>query len=278
MTTMSEEILIPREDLPAAAKALAKYDDNPGLLHKLATDVAGACRDIVMATAMEIGYGDQKRQYVRVEGWQAIANAFGCVASARDVQKVLDEDGAMLGFKAIGEVRRSRDGMVLATAEGFVGADEPLWFGGEKEYWDQKSRKNVKKKLEARPEYAVRAMCQTRAISRACRSAFAFVVVMISTDLDTTPAEEVDEGETHSVAATVVPAEEKSTEPKAAKRWQEVECTYGTKNGPLRGKLLGELSDSQLRFVHDKFAQEKTIQAKDREMVAGLAAWESEQG
>ncbi len=66
------------------------------------------------------------------------------------------------------------DGAVLATAEGFVGDDESTW--------------------ASRAEYAKRAMAQTRAISRACRSAFAFVVVLIDSDLSTTPAEEVPEG------------------------------------------------------------------------------------
>jgi hypothetical protein len=62
-------------------------------------------------------------------------------------------------------------GSVIATAEGFIGTDEPVW--------------------AKRPEYAKRAMAQTRAISRACRSAFAHVVVLIGGGLETTPAEEV---------------------------------------------------------------------------------------
>jgi len=129
-----------------------------------ATDVAGACREIVKATAQRIG----QKEYVRVEGWQSIAVAHGCVASARDVERVED------GFKCIGEVRRMDTGQVIATAEGFVGDDEPTWAN--------------------RPTYAKRAMCQTRAISRACRSAFAHVVVLIDRNLSTTPAEEVPFG------------------------------------------------------------------------------------
>lgn len=129
--------------------------------HKQATDVAGVCKDIVQETAQKIG----GRKYVRVEGWQAIATAHGCVASARDVEKI---EG---GWRAIGEVRRMDNGQVIATAEGFLGEDEPVW--------------------AKRPEYAKRAMCQTRAISRACRSAFAHVVVLIGGGLETTPAEEV---------------------------------------------------------------------------------------
>jgi hypothetical protein len=129
--------------------------------HRQATDVAGVCKDIVHQTAQSIG----GRKYVRVEGWQAIATAHGCVASARDVEKI---EG---GWRAIGEVRRMDSGSVIATAEGFLGTDEPVW--------------------AKRPEYAKRAMCQTRAISRACRSAFAHVVVLIGGGLETTPAEEV---------------------------------------------------------------------------------------
>ena len=128
---------------------------------KLATDVAGLCKEIVSATAQSI----QGRKYVRVEGWQAIATAHGCVASARDVEAI---EG---GIRAIGEVRRMDTGNVICTAEGFLGTDEETW--------------------NKRPLYARRAMCQTRAISRACRSAFAHVVVMMNAGLETTPAEEV---------------------------------------------------------------------------------------
>lgn len=148
--------------LVVAAKPVDSMEANVGVLMRRATDVAGVCRDIVMKTALTI----QKRKYVRVEGWQSIAVAYGCVASARDVEVVAG------GIRAIGEVRRMSDGAVIATAEGFVGDDESTWSG--------------------RPMYARRAMAQTRAISRVCRSAFAFVVTVIDSDLSTTPAEEME--------------------------------------------------------------------------------------
>jgi hypothetical protein len=66
------------------------------------------------------------------------------------------------------------NGQVISSAEGFLGDDEPMWAN--------------------RPTYAKRAMCQTRAISRACRSAFAHIVVLIDKSLSTTPAEEVPHG------------------------------------------------------------------------------------
>jgi hypothetical protein len=123
--------------------------------------VASLCKEIVTKTAQNI----QGRRYVRVEGWQSVANAFGCVASAKDVERT------ETGYRAIGQVRRMDTGAVICEAEGFVGDDERTW--------------------SKRDEYAKRAMAQTRAISRACRSAFAFVVTMMDAGLETTPAEEV---------------------------------------------------------------------------------------
>lgn len=147
-------------------------------VYRASTDAAGLCREIVLKTAMTIG----DRKYVKVEGWQAIAIAHGCTASARDVEAV---EG---GVRAVGEIRRMSDGTIIAEAEGFVGEDEPTWYGGEV------TTKWGKKTLPKRPDYAIRAMAQTRAISRACRSAFAHVVVLIDANLSTTPAEEVPMG------------------------------------------------------------------------------------
>ena len=157
-------------------------------LVRQSTDIAGLCREIVVASSLEI----EKRKYVRVEGWQAIATAHGCVASARDVKRV---EGGMV---ATGEIRRMQDGQLIATAEGFVGEDEPTWYGGVvvKPEWKngQRTGKMIEKELPKRPEYAIRAMAQTRAISRACRGCFAHVVVLMNAGLSTTPAEEVPEG------------------------------------------------------------------------------------
>jgi hypothetical protein len=136
--------------------------------YRASTDAAELCKAIVKQTAVSIS----GRRHVTVEGWQAIAIAHGCAASSDHVERVNDD--AMGGFKAVGIVRRMSDGAEIARAEGFLGDDEQMW--------------------AKRPVYARRAMTQTRAISRACRSAFAHVVVMIDKGLSTIPAEEVEEG------------------------------------------------------------------------------------
>jgi hypothetical protein len=155
--------------------ALVTTDGGGLIAHRQATDAAGICRDVVLKTAITL----QGRKYVRVEGWQAIANTYGCVASACDVEKI---DG---GYRATGQVRRIDNGHVIVEAEGFVGDDEKSWAN--------------------RPEYAKRAMAQTRAISRACRSAFAFVVAMMDAGLETVPAEEVEHVEHHREPVVVRP-------------------------------------------------------------------------
>jgi hypothetical protein len=156
----------PMENEPIPVESsVVLVKDNPTHLMRQATDVAGVCKEIVLKTACNI----QGKKYVKCEGWMAIATAHGCIASSRGVQKV---EG---GFVAIGEIRRIHDGVVLSTAEGFVGRDEKRWSSAD--------------------EYACRAMAQTRAISRACRAAFAHVVVMMDAGLSTTPFEEVpDDG------------------------------------------------------------------------------------
>lgn len=186
---------------------LAKTDTAVANNYRMATDVAGVCREIVTKTAQQI----QGRKYVRVEGWQAIATAHGCVASARDVEKVPG------GWRAIGEVRRMDTGMVIAVAEGFVGEDEPVWAGGTVMAYGKE------KTYPKRPEYACRAMAQTRAISRVCRSAFAHVVVLIDAELSTTPAEEV-------------PYDGFDEKPAAPPPKREVTTTAKIENGPADHK------------------------------------------
>jgi hypothetical protein len=172
-------------------------------LYRTSTDAAGLCRDIVTRTALSLGEGQNKRKYVRVEGWQAIAIAHGCIAASRDVVHI---EG---GMSAIGEVRRMSDGAVISTSEGFVGEDEPVWYGGVQRSWKWGTQRGEKvwydKTLPKRPDYAIRAMAQTRAISRACRTAFAHVVVLIDSELSTTPAEEAYDFAEFEDAGTVAP-------------------------------------------------------------------------
>lgn len=141
---------------------LVNQNNNPLQNIRQSKDVAGACKEIVSRSAIQI----QGKKYVPVEGWMAIATAHGCNLSVTDVKAI---DG---GISAKGIVRRISDGLILGEAEGFVGEDEKMWAN--------------------RPMYARRAMASTRAMSRAARSVFAHVVVLMDAGLSTTPAEEME--------------------------------------------------------------------------------------
>lgn len=248
---------------------------SPAEQHRLSTDVAGLCKEMVLKKAIVIG----KRKYVPVECWMAIATAHGCVASSRAVERVEGIGDMSGGFRATGEIRKISDGSLVAQAEGFVGEDEPLWFGGELNQQNQQTRKWEKKTLEKRPDFAIRAMAQTRAISRACRSAFAHVVVMMNANLETTPAEEVASDESDIDQRTVTPANDGKAPPvppPEPRDWRDEVCTYGKTTGPLRGKKLGDLSPNNLEFMYQKFVVSgQEVEAKDRGMAAALKVWAS---
>lgn len=243
-------------------------------LVRQSTDIAGLCKDIVVKSAMEI----QGRKYVKVEGWMSIATAHGCVAGIALVERV---DG---GYRAVAELRRMVDSVTLATAEGFVGEDEPTWYGGEVEVWDKQRGQRVRKALPKRPDYAIRAMAQTRAISRVCRSAFAHVVVLMDAGLSTTPAEEVPSNgfeESHREAPASEPATRQRVESTpeesgsvTAENWRSHVVKFGKRDGKLYGKTVGELPSHTLEWfeetVFPKWAgQGDGLRAGDR------ALWEA---
>jgi hypothetical protein len=191
--------------------------NNPLENIRQSTDVAGACKEIVSKTAIKI----QNRKYVPVEGWMAIATAHGCNLSATDVKAV---DG---GISAKGLVRRISDGITLGEAEGFVGDDEKTWSN--------------------RPLFARRAMAQTRAMSRAARSVFAHVVVLMDCGLETTPAEEM--GHEIEVKAVSTPQREiiqpVKPEPKPEPKKPDDRETYN--------KFKTAISESLLQFDINRF-------------------------
>ena len=217
----------------------------PQELTRQASDIAGLCKEIVLKTAVEI----EGKKYVRVEGWQSIATAHACCSGSRDVEQVYGPQGQLLGYKAIGEIRHMATGQVISTAEGFVGCDEQVWFGGEGTKWDKVKRKRVPHTFPKRHDYAIRAMCQTRAVSRVCRAAFAHVVVLMDAGLSTTPAEEVPDG--GFVDAEVFPPEREPDDD-----WRDVVVFFG-KN---KGVKLGNLPENSLKWYCENFRVEESYE------------------
>lgn len=209
--------------------------EKPSALIRKATDVADVCKAAVLATAMEI----KGRRYVKVEGWATIAAAYGCAPSIREV---VEEDR---GIRAVAELKRA-DGTVVATAEGFCGLDEPEWSN--------------------RALYARRGMAQTRAVSRVCRTAFAFVITLMDAGLETTPAEEIPASERRASVATV--------DAKAApvgKSGGERTPANRVRFGKSKGKYLCEIDDRDLEWQHA--AALKSAEANDPKWHSANLEW-----
>lgn len=208
-----------------------------------AKDVAGVCREIVMRTAMEL----QGKKYVKVEGWASIATAYGCVPTIREV---VEEER---GVRAVAELRR-HDGTVLATAEGYVGLDEPRW--------------------ASQAMYARRGMAQTRAISRVCRTVFAFVVTLIDEKLQTTPAEEIPQGGGDVVDASFSQSNPRPSPPApgvAGARPAERSRRTTVRYGKSKGKHLCDIDAKDLEWQLG--AAQKSADANDPKWHQANVEW-----
>ena len=152
--------------------AIAVIENNPQSVVTKGQATANACRQIVLKCSMQL----QGKTYIKAEGWQALAASCGYSPRIQTVEEMSNGD-----IRAVCDLVRLSDGEIVASAEGYLGVDEGMW--------------------SRRPRYARRAMAQTRATSRACRSALAWIVPLLDAGLETTPAEEIphDQIETRSM-------------------------------------------------------------------------------
>jgi hypothetical protein len=143
----------------------------PALPIAQAKDIATRLAFIIEATSVQLG----KKKYVQVEGWKSIAAEDGCCPAIKSIEWVEAAGNRPSGVRAKAVLRRLSDGMVITSAFGFVGDDEPTWKG--------------------RPQFAKEGMAQTRSLSRACKHRYDYVVVLMGAQYSTTPAEEMTASE-----------------------------------------------------------------------------------
>ena len=108
------------------------------------------------------------KRYVFYEGWCTLAAQYGLVPGIEWSRPL--QGG---GFEAKAELRRMDTGVVVATADAECGT------AGDGEWCERAS-------------YAQRSMAETRAVSKVCRVALSWVIVLAG--YAATPAEEVPDG------------------------------------------------------------------------------------
>ena len=146
-----------------------------------AKDVVDAGREYA-AALMDVVKNQQKKKlvhrigsnrYLAAEAWLMIARFAGTVPMIQETVPVEDE-GKVIGYKARAVIRRLSDGVDVSAAEALCGLTEHVTKGQK----DEGSRRN-----------AAMSMAQTRASAKACRIAYAHIVVLAG--YEPTPAEEM---------------------------------------------------------------------------------------
>jgi len=166
-----------------------------------AKDVVDAGREYA-AALMDVVKNQQKKKlvhrignnrYLAAEAWLMIARFNGTVPMIQETVPVEDE-GKVIGYKARAVIRRLADGVDVSAAESMCGLTEHVTKGQK----DEGSRRN-----------AAMSMAQTRASAKACRIAYAHIVVLAG--YEPTPAEEM------GASGSEVPIETREDPPQRAK-------------------------------------------------------------
>ena len=157
--------------MPVTSSAVALgtlQASNPAALVAGAAELAGQLAIVInrqnLATVIK------GKRFVNVEGWTTLATMLG--VTAREVSTV-EQDGI---YTATVELVRMSDQAVISKASAECGSPDELDKHG-KPIWSN------------RPRYARRSMAQTRAVRKACRLAFSWIMSLAGYEV--TPAEEM---------------------------------------------------------------------------------------
>lgn len=181
-----EESEEPRQEMVKASEVVPApttlfHTDNPREVMKRATDVANTLAEAVRSIMDADGKPKlisiiSGREHVRVEGWTLLGSMLGVFPVPVWTRKLANPEGWEARVEA-----RTLAGHTIGAAEAQCTRDEKMWgFNPTNRYG---------KSLEARDDFALRSMAQTRATSKALRLPLGFVMTLAG--FDPTPAEEM---------------------------------------------------------------------------------------
>ena len=178
---------------------------------------AKALKDVVVNTKASIKLGES--EHLKSEGWQTLGHFYGLTARITETRFV--QYGSAQGWESVAELVHVASGKVISRAESMCMNDEDKWSARAKyEYvyvkksggysiedpgkdeiiWEDNPAKPGKKRPrkertkigeERVPQFQLKSMSQTRAISKVHSNVLKWVVVLAG--YNPTPAEEVEE-------------------------------------------------------------------------------------
>lgn len=203
--TQQNELVPVGDSLPmtvTAADFTAALDD--------ARQKAAIMKDVVEQSNLFANISGRK--FLTVEAWQVIGRAYGLSWRVNETTEL--DGGGWLAHCLVA----APDGRIIAEADAECGS------AGDKP-WD------------ARPRYQQRSMAQTRAVSKALRSALSWVVVLAG--YEPTPAEEMPREPQAEAPRTITEAQQK--------RLFAIAREHGVSNEAVKDYI-----DAQFGLVHTK--------------------------
>jgi len=111
------------------------------------------------------------KKHLDYEAWLTVAASYGARPSIEWTKEIIEKDGEVGGFVARACLMDMASGTKFSFVEHECSREESSW--------------------AERDRYALLSMAETRAASKACRMAFAWVVVLAGEGFSTTPSEEM---------------------------------------------------------------------------------------
>lgn len=176
------------------------------------------------------------KAYVHVEGWQFVYGAMGIVPIIKSVDRIETDDPKEVKYKAFVELKRVSNGEIVGAGVAFCS--------------------NKESKKRSFEEYAVASMAQTRAISKAGRLGFGWLMKVAG--YEATPAEEMEEDMASGgkPAATEEPADMNKVDSaresiKKAKTFDDMSSIMASLN-PEEKQLVMEAANDRMREITEE--------------------------
>ena len=247
---MSNEMVVPEtgEIVEEVDSGLVFGTKDPDLIIEKATKIANRLVEIVEKAKLYAMIKDKK--YVKAEGWTTMAAMLGVFPRVVAVERLEREEG--FAYSAKVDLRTLSDALV-GSGEAICSSVERFGVGKD--------------------EYAVKSMAQTRALGKACRISFSWIMALAG--FEPTPAEEMigDGGTFRSVA--MPRAKETSREATVVQSEAEKARIVLAKEEGLRPVRSSELPlpAAQSKFfvrLHARAREKKVDPVKMQQVIAQL--------
>jgi hypothetical protein len=132
------------------------------------------------------------KEHLFFEAWSFLATMYRVTPRVRETRLV--QIGDVTGYEAFGEAFHVPSGIVISTADSMCLDDEDNWDMRPVYEYDRQANKRVKVGESPVPLFQLRSMAQTRAMAKALRGPFSWIVAMAG--YAPRAAEEMQNGDT----------------------------------------------------------------------------------